>query len=341
MSLILHPKCQTYKPSVNSSWKEIMQQIQNIPYNSLMPFLNKVLGPKWLLMLSLPYTTNDRFQNMPDNWFEDITEYNHNPEFSDLFKYYKPIEAVVVPFKFSFTSDLPPNTPVTDYVLYNIDEVTECTDLEKLRKYVDDIQDEESRVLRSLRFCVISFKTTYQEAIEYINDIITKLTFPMFNSQHIEMSITEIVNGYKLYNCTSNIMSSDTYIVLKELMDEDPDTRLGYEDFVEDCDFCSDWNKANLTNDDNIDFEDPDWWDNTFEMNARAVWNLPFHTSFLKRTISIGCNNRMEGARYSNYLGVWIERKTKQMNESVKNEIREMNTKELNPLDSTIASYVI
>ena len=291
----------------------LMSKAKNV--KSFIDLVNKMNGPLWLIRISLPFAAKQTIEATPS-------------------------EPVRIDLNFWFSKKICcAETPTVDLVLQNPQIVTEETDINILESFVDKIRTEASQWANNSGIFYLNFRTRFDNAREIVYRKIMELTLPIFK-ENLIMTKDEIVNGYALYDCTENIMDSGTYQHLLNLLnDESP--RLNYEDFVSNTGFCSDWNKCNLVNDDPVDFGDANWWDVTFEKNARAVWNLPFHTSFLKKTISIGCSNRQESPRYCNFLGVWIQRKTAQMNALIRAEIRSLNREEFNPLASLIADYCI
>lgn len=315
-----------YRPASTSSWDDVIYDIKmsEMDYNTVKEFLDWVNGLRWTIMLPLLKLPRITLELEP----------------------YIPIEPkkLSIPLSFWFgTFRSPPRpvikNPTTDYVCQNINEIEKSCDLEYLRDLNIKVNDEDSRWQRSSGFFVVTFETIFDQAREIINARICELTIPTFNTPLI-MSKDETVNSYQLYDCKQNCMTSDLYIELKELL-EDPSERLSYEEFVESARFCSDWNKCNLVNDNPIDYDNEDWWEDTFNYNVRAVWDLPFHTKFLARTIDIGCSNRQESPRYSNFLGIWVQRKTQQLRQVVKTSIHDLNNNELDPLESIVANFVI
>jgi hypothetical protein len=79
---------------------------------------------------------------------------------------------------------------------------------------------------------------------------------------------------------------------------------------------CVEWTKMNrlgesyrgywLTNPENAS-------NLTLQDNFEGLYELPFPHDLIFRTINIGCSNRMESVRYSNFLCYWIESKMKQI----------------------------
>ena len=50
------------------------------------------------------------------------------------------------------------------------------------------------------------------------------------------------------------------------------------------------------------------------EKNFKCLCYLPYPREVIKQTIDLGCKNRQESVRYSNYLCEWVKRKIKFMN---------------------------
>jgi hypothetical protein len=100
-------------------------------------------------------------------------------------------------------------------------------------------------------------------------------------------------------------------------------TVMSEEEFIEKYDgtVCSDWNKI----DEHGESFKGAWEaeENTFEKehasqitrrrNGEALYKLPYPHTAIFYTIGIGCSNRLESVRYSNFLCEWTFRKMSQM----------------------------
>jgi hypothetical protein len=98
----------------------------------------------------------------------------------------------------------------------------------------------------------------------------------------------------------------------------------GYEKFCGKYDrtACTDWNKINRHGNSFGGFWDyPDGSkekENASALtridNGNALWELPYPRSIIYETINMGCLNRCESVRYSNFVCEWIKRKIEQIN---------------------------
>ena len=156
------------------------------------------------------------------------------------------------------------------------------------------------------------------------------------------MSEKEEVNGYNLYNLSGeNIINYDTFIdylkiwnninlnVLNSIKDLPiPSVILSIiveyndmndEEFTErfEKNACSDWNKQDKYGESYVGYwnssEDSYLFKNAYNLtredNLKSLLELPYPREFILETITIGCNNRLESVRYSNFLCEWMKRK--------------------------------
>ena len=156
----------------------------------------------------------------------------------------------------------------------------------------------------------------FQAELDFIENNIKDRVIPeKFYKKLIFNKIDEI-NGYKLYDCEENIMDWFSFIDLtKSYRDSKIYSR---EEFFEKCsdECCTDWAKMDrhgecyggfwLTDKENA-------WDLSRQDNFQGLYELPFPHELIFRTIDIGCSNRMESVRYSNFLCWWVECKMKQI----------------------------
>lgn len=101
-------------------------------------------------------------------------------------------------------------------------------------------------------------------------------------------------------------------------------TEMTKEEFLEQYEdkACSDWSKMDEHGTSYGGF----WWfpegsyeyENAYKLSREksglCLWSLPYPKRFLLETIDIGCLNRMESVRYSNFVCEWMKRKIEQMN---------------------------
>lgn len=203
-------------------------------------------------------------------------------------------------------------TPITDQFFK---EDINTFSLEKLRKYNDDISDECTKVMRTM--CV-TYKTKFDVALERINNRIVELEYPLFKTP-ITMDHKEEINGFKLYSYHTDVLSYDIY---KELLKLSKLTKLWtYEEFEKEMrnNCCTDWYKQDIHGEcyggywkypkESEEYKNA--WELSFKSACKSMWELPYPKEMLIYTIKLGCSNRMESVRYSNFLCEWVIRKEK------------------------------
>lgn len=123
-----------------------------------------------------------------------------------------------------------------------------------------------------------------------------------------ELTITtthhDTVNNYKLYNCNINVFP--TFIQYKKYKMIALRTRIYTKDiFMDKLDdiCCSDWNKKDANN---IMIKSSE---SRRRDNFNKMWELPYPKDLLLETVKIGCYNRMESVRYSNFMCYVLEQK--------------------------------
>jgi hypothetical protein len=188
-----------------------------------------------------------------------------------------------------------------------------------------------------------SYDSPYSEVLEFLAKRI-KLLNPNF-ALNPEISQSEIVNGYKLYDCKGCVLCYSDFIEYKKLFEDDSEKVMEFEEFYEKFDgtACTEWSKMNTTGDDwYVGFwkaeegteEREQSWYLTRKQNAKALFDLPYSKTFLLKTIDHGCANRMESVRYSNFLCVWFSRKLDLM----KTQNLEIDEK---ALDNQYENYIV
>jgi len=156
--------------------------------------------------------------------------------------------------------------------------------------------------------------------------------------QELHMSENETVNGYKLYNTQNgkSILRRQDYEKCVEMWKNNK--QYTHEEFMQlyDEGACSDWAKIDAHGESYGGYwKYPDGspgkqnaWHLTRKENGEALWNLPYPKEVIFETIEIGCGNRMESVRYTNFLCEWIKRKMEQLGQlkiNKTNEIKETN----------------
>lgn len=158
----------------------------------------------------------------------------------------------------------------------------------------------------------------------------------------LKISCEESVNGYLLYDVDENKELVFTYKLFKELVklynEKNTLTKTEfYERFDEET--CSDWSKQDQYGNCFEGFwsYDPKSYqkDNAYTLsrivNCEALLNLPYSHELIFKTIEIGCCNRMESVRYTNFICEYIKRKLK-----IKERYEEQNLKNRNNVTENI-----
>ena len=157
----------------------------------------------------------------------------------------------------------------------------------------------------------------FQNELDLIkNHIKEKFSNQKFYEQLI-FSESDEVNGYKLYNCENVIMDWLSFTKLAGLYKNSK--KLSKKNFIKKCNdtCCTDWCKMDrhgecyggfwITDKENA-------WELSQKDNFKGLYELPYPHDLIFETIRIGCGNRMESVRYSNFLCHWVEQKMKQLN---------------------------
>lgn len=219
-----------------------------------------------------------------------------------------------IPLSFWFNkAEKPIPTPYTDtFDTSQIDNLS----LDESRELINHIRDEQN--LAMSRFFYVPFKTKFQVALERIYQHIAKLTNPNFIKTPIYITNNVTVNGFQLYETDgTDIITSDYYEKLILLADSKKVwTKEEWRNAMTDT-CCTDWYKQDKHGEcyggywkyphDSEEYKNA--WDLSFNESCEAMWELPFSKDLLLETIQIGCSNRQESVRYSNFICVWLERK--------------------------------
>jgi hypothetical protein len=175
-------------------------------------------------------------------------------------------------------------------------------------------------------------QTCWEAALGEIDMLLQQRHAPHYDQRctDVECSAGEVVNGFELYpvNKGVNIFQWELYKELSDLADqEQPDARSesAFADAMR-SECCTDWHKQDIHgecyggpwNAPEGSPERENAWELCMEQATAAMFRLPFSKDVLLRTIKIGCNNRLESVRYSNFLCVWIERKRAAMKQADK-----------------------
>jgi len=166
------------------------------------------------------------------------------------------------------------------------------------------------------------------EAFTRVKARMDALTPEEYRNGAVDIAEGEVVNGYELYPEFSRRIPLNIHFALFERLArryflDPPEIDMTLQEFLEAyrSTACSDWAKM-----DDRGSSFGGFWDYpegsperenamnlTFDSNARKLFKLPFPKGFLIKTIEMGCEYRMESVRFSNFLGVWFQRKILQM----------------------------
>ena len=158
--------------------------------------------------------------------------------------------------------------------------------------------------------------TSIEKSIELIIRKLKETGHSYF--QNLDISENETVNGYNLFNISVDQLID--YFDFKEIKEQwIHDKEYSKSDFIDECHTiaCTDWSKM-----DEFGNSFGGYWDYpigtyerdhaynlTKERNFEKLWELPYPKSVIIKTIELGCSNRMECVRYSNFVCEWIKRK--------------------------------
>jgi len=140
-----------------------------------------------------------------------------------------------------------------------------------------------------------------------------------FEEKKVVLSNEEQVNDYNLFRSEQNVFTYENFMELYSIWKQDE--QYTFEQFQEECSeiMCTDWYKMDYNGEPYGGFykypdgseEKDNAWELTIEDNIKRLYGLPYPKDFVFETIKIGCRNRNESVKYSNYLCVWFERKIK------------------------------
>ena len=149
----------------------------------------------------------------------------------------------------------------------------------------------------------------------------------------IETTDQEEINGYKLYNCAIEVFTFEDFQKVLTHIEKHKDSEYNksYEKFFEKCDnkMCTDWAKMDRNGEsfkgawkeEEGSEEKKNAWHLTREDNIKGLWELPYEKTLIIKTIQIGCRNRQECVRYSNFLCEWVTRMKQKLEEGEEDKI--------------------
>lgn len=144
-------------------------------------------------------------------------------------------------------------------------------------------------------------------------------------NQDLIITDEETTNGFQLYSIEGPLLVEGGYLELVRQWQDTIDTdNVPLHIFYYRCRelMCTDWSKKDPNGDSFGGYwkypEDLFEWNHasrlTMEKNVRELYKLPWPTQILLETIEMGCDNRLESVRYSNFICEWICRKYRQLN---------------------------
>ena len=156
----------------------------------------------------------------------------------------------------------------------------------------------------------------FEKELNYIRNKIIGKVIPEKFYKKLILNKTDEINGYKLFDCEENIMDWFSFIDFTKLYRNS--IIYSREEFFEKCTdkCCTDWAKMDRHGECYGGFwliDEENAWELSRQDNFEGLYALPFPHELIFKTIDIGCSNRMESVRYSNFLCWWIECKMKQI----------------------------
>lgn len=187
------------------------------------------------------------------------------------------------------------------------------TDLIEFKNYVDGKR-------ARMNFTMYSTFSKDFELIESRKSILliqSDLFAYRYYTYPIKTTEDEIVNGYKLYNEQVK-MDYDVFLnLVKRCIKQQPNDNK-FKKWLNKH-LCTDWCKQDRDGEPYGGFWKYDKgtyeYDNAYILskkdNIKGLMKLLYPRNFIKWTINLGCRNRMESVRYTNFWCVWIDRTIK------------------------------
>jgi hypothetical protein len=158
-----------------------------------------------------------------------------------------------------------------------------------------------------------------------LNRVIRDKTTPEFRTPVTYDEASEH-DGYRMYSTVGDPMPErmfNEWAARYGRLDDALETWLGFWEAFDDA-ACSSWNKQDDHGECFGGFwesNDEDEREHAYQLsrrhNAVCLYNLPFPKHLLLETVRLGCANRMESVRYSNYLLRWFVDKAGQLGRPV------------------------
>jgi len=293
-------------------------EIEGIDFVRIPPIVN---DSEWTL---------PKFNRTTQNVLNELGKFFSTPEGIQTFEYVKNIVAEPEKPKFEYWFSKSPDRDevLNAYPTYH--EICEklsninTMDLESVRIFSDEFnvfQEYYSRAMGLNRMMTWPQHHVFSADLDAIAARKQKLLMESdpiafkFYTETITTSSTEEVNGYQLYDCIEPFMTYDCYLHHLEERLKPQDTDDEFSEWLdENC--CSDWAKQDRNGEcyagawqaEEGTYEKENAWYITKDDNMEGLMELPFPRSLIKWSITLGCSNRHESVRYSNFIGVWFER---------------------------------
>lgn len=213
--------------------------------------------------------------------------------------------------------------PEIGYIRNNLSTINEIEDEYTLTKLFNQIQDLQTYYLGKTNPTALDSGSyewrPFSEELWLVRQRMEQVSATGYcnDATKIIMTQDDEVNGYKLYNIDDNIFTEPYFNSLEKIWNEN--NNMTFEEFYEkyDDEACSDWSKQDEHGEcyggfwkyPKGSYEYENAYDLTRKKNGEKLYELPYPKEFLLHTIKLGCNNRQESVRWSNYICEWMKRK--------------------------------
>lgn len=200
--------------------------------------------------------------------------------------------------------------------LFRLQDMTALEDFRQLKEDIWTLSDSYGH-----HHGIILDVPSYRPFSQDINEVDRRMqeVFTKYYAVPIRLHYGEVVNGYHLFDSEVDY-GLECFEEWLELWNhpEQPTK----EEFLEwyDNNACSDWSKqdrhgecfAGFWKYPEGSYEKMNAWELSRADNGEGLWELPYPKKFIQRTVKVGCGNRMESVRFSNFMCVWMQRKMAQ-----------------------------
>lgn len=182
----------------------------------------------------------------------------------------------------------------------------------------DKLIDAERRIMKVRCIFMYPRPRYLKEYIDPVNEKIKSFIPDWYKTAEITMDADDELNGYKLFDTDKNgsILAYDLFLKLEKLYYE-PNV-MTEDEFYKEYDkiACSDWSKQDEHGEcfggfwkyPDGSYEKENAYRLSREANGKALFKLPYSHSLIFETIKIGCGNRYESVRYSNFLCEYVKK---------------------------------